>query len=218
MAEWLNITALRGRFHIDLRQMEGKSPKGEIFCRSCEKIQPAFKPGQAWGTKGERRLLWAPEDKPASFCSVCGWLYERTPIKAKLRHEIIDLDKGQCVYCGIRDDRINKNLTLDHVVPESKGGENTVENLVLCCHYCNSKKGNRQNVLRPRFGRFTGQLGTWQQEIHGGKMEKAYLLMPEELRSTLSPNEQERWCMKKACEVLGIAPPTEDELQAMWPL
>lgn len=217
MAEWLTITAKYGKFYVDLRQMAGRTPKGEIFCRSCEKTQPAFKPAQAWGKKGETRLIWAPEDRPASSCAVCGWLYERRTISRKLRFDVIDLDKGECVYCGLKDDRINKNLTLDHVVPESKGGENTIENLVLCCHYCNSSKGNRENVLKPRFGRFRGQRGTWQQEIGNAQLEKAYWKMPEEMRA-LSPNGIDRWCMKTACEDLGIEPPTEDELQAMWPL
>jgi 5-methylcytosine-specific restriction endonuclease McrA len=33
-------------------------------------------------------------------------------------------------------------LTLDHVVPRSRGGASTWENLVACCHSCNRKKGN----------------------------------------------------------------------------
>jgi 5-methylcytosine-specific restriction endonuclease McrA len=34
-------------------------------------------------------------------------------------------------------------LTLDHVVPRSRGGASTWENLVACCHSCNRAKGNR---------------------------------------------------------------------------
>ena len=36
-----------------------------------------------------------------------------------------------------------KVLTYDHVVPVSKGGRNTWDNVVTCCTYCNSKKGDR---------------------------------------------------------------------------
>lgn len=32
---------------------------------------------------------------------------------------------------------------IDHVVPRSKGGPNTLDNLVLCCGQCNGSKGNR---------------------------------------------------------------------------
>jgi len=34
-------------------------------------------------------------------------------------------------------------LTLDHVIPRSRGGNSTWENLVACCHACNRRKGNR---------------------------------------------------------------------------
>jgi len=40
-----------------------------------------------------------------------------------------------CVYCGNEDD-----LTVDHVVPISKGGENTLSNVVPACSDCNNKK------------------------------------------------------------------------------
>lgn len=44
-----------------------------------------------------------------------------------------------CVYCK-RDD---VPLTVDHVVPLSKGGLHVRENVVAACKSCNSKKGNR---------------------------------------------------------------------------
>lgn len=44
-----------------------------------------------------------------------------------------------CVYCG----KSTKRLTMDHVVPLSKGGEHTARNIVPACNTCNSKKGNR---------------------------------------------------------------------------
>ncbi|KAL4420238.1 hypothetical protein ABPG77_011062 [Micractinium sp. CCAP 211/92] len=54
------------------------------------------------------------------------------------RHNIILRDQGRCQYCGSA-----KNLTIDHVVPQSKGGRNTWENLVACCSTCNSRKGDK---------------------------------------------------------------------------
>ena len=45
---------------------------------------------------------------------------------------------GRCVYCGAKAD-----LTLDHVVPLSRGGTHTLENLVGACFSCNSSKGNK---------------------------------------------------------------------------
>jgi len=54
------------------------------------------------------------------------------------RANIFKRDNEQCVYCGT-----HKDLTIDHVIPRSKGGIDSWENLVTACHTCNSKKGNR---------------------------------------------------------------------------
>jgi 5-methylcytosine-specific restriction endonuclease McrA len=49
-------------------------------------------------------------------------------------------DHAECSYCGkgLRVDEI----TMDHVVPESKGGLRTWDNIVAACNDCNSRKGN----------------------------------------------------------------------------
>jgi len=54
------------------------------------------------------------------------------------RRRIYRRDGHECGYCGA-----NKNLTLDHIIPKSRGGLNTWENMVTCCSRCNSKKDNR---------------------------------------------------------------------------
>ena len=47
-------------------------------------------------------------------------------------------DGNKCVYCNS-----TKNLTIDHIIPSSRGGGNDFLNLVCCCNACNTKKGNR---------------------------------------------------------------------------
>ncbi len=54
------------------------------------------------------------------------------------RRNIMKRDRHTCQYCGIKSD-----LTLDHVMPKSRGGKDTWENLVTACNHCNVKKGNR---------------------------------------------------------------------------
>lgn len=49
-------------------------------------------------------------------------------------------DNYTCQYCGCEKPDF---LTLDHVMPQSRGGRNTWENLVCACRDCNFKKGNR---------------------------------------------------------------------------
>lgn len=43
----------------------------------------------------------------------------------------------KCAYCGSEE-----NLTIDHIVPQSKGGLDTTKNVVCCCHSCNQSKGH----------------------------------------------------------------------------
>ena len=45
---------------------------------------------------------------------------------------------GTCWYCGLPVGF--KNLTMDHVIPLSRGGRSTKDNLVPCCKACNTKK------------------------------------------------------------------------------
>ncbi|MEX1011938.1 MAG: HNH endonuclease [Balneolaceae bacterium] len=54
------------------------------------------------------------------------------------RRNIMRRDSHQCQYCGI-----GSNLTLDHVMPRSRGGRDSWENLVTACTGCNVRKGNR---------------------------------------------------------------------------
>jgi len=57
------------------------------------------------------------------------------------RKNILWRDNGQCQYCGIIE--APKDMTIDHVIPRSRDGENTWTNLVTCCKKCNQKKRDR---------------------------------------------------------------------------
>lgn len=57
------------------------------------------------------------------------------------RTNILWRDKNQCQYCG--KIQTPKELTLDHVLPKSRGGGNTWSNLVACCKKCNQDKRDR---------------------------------------------------------------------------
>jgi 5-methylcytosine-specific restriction endonuclease McrA len=58
---------------------------------------------------------------------------------ALTRENIFRRDNFECVYCG--DDN-KKDLTLDHVIPQSKGGPHSWDNLVSACKKCNSLKAD----------------------------------------------------------------------------
>ena len=67
-------------------------------------------------------------------------VYIRVPYKKIIlsRKNILRRDEHKCQYCGS-----TQNLTIDHVIPKSKGGEDSWENLVTACIKCNNRKGNR---------------------------------------------------------------------------
>jgi len=54
------------------------------------------------------------------------------------RRAVFARDDWTCQYCGARS-----NLTVDHVIPRSKGGASSWENIVASCAPCNRRKGDR---------------------------------------------------------------------------
>ncbi len=66
--------------------------------------------------------------------------YIRVPYKKVVlsRRNVMRRDDFTCQYCGKRSD-----LTIDHVLPKSRGGGDVWENLTTACEKCNVKKGNR---------------------------------------------------------------------------
>jgi len=65
--------------------------------------------------------------------------YIHIPYKSVVlsRNNIFRRDGFKCQYCGSKE-----HLTLDHVVPRSKGGGTNWRNLITACKFCNAKKGD----------------------------------------------------------------------------
>jgi 5-methylcytosine-specific restriction endonuclease McrA len=53
------------------------------------------------------------------------------------RKHIKDSWDNKCAYCGSEE-----NLTIDHVIPQCKGGADFTKNVVCCCKACNQSKGH----------------------------------------------------------------------------
>lgn len=70
--------------------------------------------------------------------------YVRVPYRTAMalsRRAIFDRDGHRCGYCG--HEFPSALLTLDHVIPRSRGGRNAFENVVTACGPCNSRKADR---------------------------------------------------------------------------
>lgn len=60
---------------------------------------------------------------------------KRHPWDKEKKELILSRDNHECFYCGA-----TKDLAIDHIIPISKGGDNTMGNLVTSCKSCNSQK------------------------------------------------------------------------------
>lgn len=98
-----------------------------------------------WDRRGAQDILDALEKKQrkqkakqtkASLVSVRRAEFQGK--RAQLMLALIDRDGYGCKQCGTQDD-----LTIDHIVPVSKGGSDDPDNLQLLCQNCNSQKGDR---------------------------------------------------------------------------
>ena len=74
-------------------------------------------------------------------------MYRRRRQPRFSKHNLYIRDLYTCQYCDTPYTK--SNLTLDHVLPLSKGGKTSWENIVAACGPCNSRKGNKTN-MKPR--------------------------------------------------------------------
>jgi len=96
-------------------------------------------------TNGRRAVVLLLKEKAQLLSSRVIRLvnYVKLPIERLMankpsRSMIYKRDDHTCQYCGSI-----KNLTIDHVIPRSRGGNDTWENMVVACMKCNTHKGDK---------------------------------------------------------------------------
>jgi 5-methylcytosine-specific restriction endonuclease McrA len=100
---------------------------------------------------GSQTLHWATGSlaKPVVIRLITYVRIPRDTHKRKItRRAVFARDGWECQYCGARS-----SLTVDHVIPRSKGGDSGWENIVASCAPCNRRKGDRlphQVDMHPR--------------------------------------------------------------------
>lgn len=73
-------------------------------------------------------------------------------IPAKLRGQVSERDGDRCAYCQTSEANSGIPLSIDHVVPVSKGGQTNFNNICLACRTCNEAKGKRTTGTDPLSG------------------------------------------------------------------
>ena len=56
---------------------------------------------------------------------------------------------GRCEYCGMHQSLQGATFHVEHIVPQSRGGNSDLENLAWCCPACNLHKANRIESIDP---------------------------------------------------------------------
>lgn len=79
---------------------------------------------------------------------------QKTAIPQDIRERVLRRDGYRCRYCGSLDGPFQ----MDHVYPESKGGETSVNNLVTACRKCNNKK-------HAQVGMWPKPVGYWDEDV-----------------------------------------------------
>jgi len=70
-------------------------------------------------------------------------------LSTKQRASIIDRARGCCEYCRSQARFATQSFSIEHIIPRSKGGRNTVDNLALSCQGCNNHKYNKLQGYDP---------------------------------------------------------------------
>jgi len=107
---------------------------------------PPYLDGQHifWGEMDPGRwagMLYEDYLAPDSYIPMSTPESKRTNIPTSLRWKVWERDNFTCKHCGSR-----RNLSIDHIIPESKDGLTILENLQTLCRSCNSKKGARRDI------------------------------------------------------------------------
>lgn len=82
------------------------------------------------------------EPRNNAYCFIsnndCVKLIRKKSVSKTKRERIFNRDSNECLNC-----KSNRNLTLDHIRPITKGGDYNDNNLQTLCSRCNGKKGNK---------------------------------------------------------------------------
>jgi hypothetical protein len=75
----------------------------------------------------------------------------RAKISKNLKQAVNNLSGGCCEYCRLQR-QFADSFEIEHIIPVSRGGSDTLDNLALACRQCNSLKSNKVSAIDPASG------------------------------------------------------------------
>jgi len=92
-----------------------------------------------------------------------------TRIPVALRRSVISRSGNRCEYCQLSQAGQIATFHIDHIIPDSAGGDTTADNLAFACVSCSLKKGARQTIQDPETGDrvqiFNPRLQVWSENF-----------------------------------------------------
>lgn len=73
-------------------------------------------------------------------------------VPTSLRRQIAERDANRCAYCQTAEANCGLRMHIDPILPETKGGATTLDNLCLACFTCNVYKADQQTGTDPMTG------------------------------------------------------------------
>ena len=73
-------------------------------------------------------------------------------LSTALRYRLVEVDDHRCAYCHTPQSHSGNPMGVDHLLPRSKGGATTFENLCFACYRCNLFKGSLVEAIDPLSG------------------------------------------------------------------
>ena len=117
-----------------------------------------------------------------------------------------------CEYCGMHQSLQGATFHVEHVIPRSRGGQSTLDNLAWACPGCNLRKSDRVKIGDPETGElvpfFNPRTDVWGEHFRWGGYEVVALTpIGRAALAALELNHPRRIRIRQAEELLGLFPP-----------
>jgi hypothetical protein len=121
---------------------------------------------------------------------------------------------GRCEYCRMHQALQGATFHVEHVIPRSRGGPSTLENLAWACPRCNLQKTNRVEVLDPATGTqtrlYNPRVDVWQDNFRWDGFRLLGLSdIGRATIETLDLNHPRRMQIRQFEELLDFFPPDD---------
>jgi len=135
-------------------------------------------------------------------------------ISKSLRKKVIERASNCCEYCQLPQAFAGHSFPIDHIIPESKKGETTLENLAYACSSCNSSKYNKtlglDELTNQKVLLFNPRSQKWQNHFVWNKDFSKIIGISSIGRATINAlkmNLPELENLRRALHFYGVFPP-----------